>query len=244
MLNIKKFMTMLATCGTILSGCTTMPPTEFHSSVDSIARPDAAAKKRYILAPGKKDVEIVDLQFQEFASYINQALTENGFIKSPTLQEADVVIFLTYGISNPQTYQYTYSLPTWGQTGISSANTYGTISSSGNSATYSGNTTYTPTYGVTGSTTHLGTIITYTRFLLLDAYDVATYSKENKMNHVWETHVVSAGPSNDLRLVVPYMVAAMKQYLGTNTGRKVEVTVLEDDPAVQILRGEQTQAIK
>lgn len=79
----------------------------------------------------------------------------------------------------------------------------------------------------------------YTRFLFLDAYDVATYIKENKMNQVWKTNVVSAGSSNDLRLVMPYMVTAMKPYLGTNTGRKIDVEVTEDDPAVQLLRGVQ-----
>ncbi len=244
MLSIKTLGLMLVVCAAILSGCETMQPMRFYSSIDSLARPDAAAMKRYILVPGGKGVEVGDLQFQEFATYIDKALTENGFIKASTLQEADVAIFLTYAIGDPQTYQYTYSLPTWGQTGVSSANTYGTVSSYGNTATYSGNTTYTPTYGVTGSTTHLATNTTYTRFLFLDAYDVATYTKENKMNQVWKTNVVSVGSSNDLRLVVPYMVAAMKPYLGTNTGRKVEIEVREDDPAVKLLRGGQAPAIK
>ena len=111
-------------------------------------------------------------------------------------------------------------------------------------ATYSGTTTYTPTYGVTGSTTHIGTNTVFTRFLFLDAYDVATYLKEKKMNQVWKTNVVSTGSSGDLRLVVPYMVAAMKPYLGTNTGRKIEVEVAADDPSVQLLRGGQPPAIK
>jgi len=35
------------------------------------------------------------------------------------------------------------------------------------------------------------------------------------------------------------MVTAMKPYLGTNTGRKIDVEVTEDDPAVQLLRGVQ-----
>ena len=114
----------------------------------------------------------------------------------------------------------------------------------GSMATYSGTTTYTPTYGVTGSTTHVGRHTTYTRFLLLDAYDVAIYIKENKMNQVWKTSVISIGSSNDLRLVVPYMITAMKPHLGTNTGRKVEVEVPADDPAVQLLRGNPGPATK
>jgi hypothetical protein len=244
MLSIKNLASILAICAAMLSGCTTMQPIRFHSSIDSLARPDAAAKKRYVLMPGGKDVDVGDLQFQEFASYIDKVLTESGFVKAPTFQEADVAIFLAYAIGDPQTYQYTYSLPTWGKTGVSSANTYGTVSSYGNSATYSGTTTYTPTYGVTGYTTQIASNTVYTRFLFLDAYDVATYVKENKMNQVWKTSVISTGSSNDLRLVVPYMVTAMKPYFGANTGRKVEVEILADDPAVQLLRSNQVPAIK
>ncbi|MHB1175387.1 MAG: DUF4136 domain-containing protein [Sulfuriferula sp.] len=241
---IKTIGATLIVCAALLSGCATIQPLRFHSSIDSLAQADANIKKRYVLMPGGKKEEVGDLQFQEFAAYIDKALTANGFVKVNTFQGADVVIFLSYAIGDPQTYQHTYSLPTWGQTGVSSANTYGTVSSYGSTVTNSGVTTYTPTYGVTGSTTQIATDTNYTRFLFLEAYDAATYAKEKKMNQVWKTSVVSIGSSNDLRLVVPYMVTAMKPYLATNTGHKIEVDVLVDDPAVQLLRGGQSSVTK
>ena len=241
----KSILLALLFVGTaILSGCGIMQPTRFMSSVDSLAQADAAAKKRYILFPGGKGVEAGDLQFQEFAGYVEKVLIEKGFVRAATFEDADVAIFLAYAIGDPQTYQYTYSIPTWGQTGVSSSRTSGTVSSYGNVGTYSGTTTYTPTYGVTGSNTHVGTNTAYTRFLFLDAYDVPTYAKEKRMAQVWKTSVVSTGSSGDLRLVVPYMVAAMKPHLGTNTGQKVEVEVPANDPAVQVLRGGQSPAVK
>lgn len=238
------FLASLFTGAAFLSGCAGMQPARFVSNVDSLAQADAVAKKRYVLLPGGKAVEAGDLQFQEYAAYVEKVLSERGFVKVATFQDADVAIFLAYAIGDPQTYQYTYSLPTWGQTGVSSSNTYGTVSSYGGMATYSGTTTYTPTYGVTGSTTHVGTNTVYSRFLFLDAYDVPTYMKEKKMAQVWKTSVVSTGSSGDLRLVVPYMVTAMKPYLGTNTGRKIEVEVPANDPAVQALRGGQPLVVK
>ncbi|WP_310600255.1 hypothetical protein [Desulfobulbus sp.] len=221
---------------TLLTGCAAMQ-SRFASDVDSLAQTDAGAKKRYVLLPGGKGVEAGDLQFQEFAAYVEKVLAEKGFVKVATFPDAEVAIFLTYAIGDPQTYQYAYSIPTWGQTGVSSANTFGTISSYRGVPTYSGTTIYTPTYGITGSTTHIGTSTVYTRFLFLDAYDVQAYIKERKMTQVWTTSVVSTGQSDDLRLVIPYMVAAMKPYLGTNTGRKIKVEVPTDDPEVQMLRG-------
>ena len=231
--------------GTVfLSGCASMQFTRFVSSVDSLAQPDAVAKKRYVLLPGGKGVEAGDLQFQEYAAYVKKVLVEKGFVKVDLFQHAEVAIFLGYSIGDPQTYQYTYSLPTWGQTGVSSSNTYGTVSSYGNTATYSGTTTYTPSYGITGSSTYVGTNTVYSRFLFLDAYDVPTYMQERRMAQVWKTTVVSTGASGDLRLVFPYMVAAMKPYLGTSTGRRVEVAVPANDPAVQVLLGAQPPGLK
>lgn len=217
-----------------LSGCATI----FVLNVDSLAQVEAAAKKRYVLLPGEKGVSAGDLQFQEFAAYVEKILAERGFVKAASFQDAAVAIFLAYAIGDPQTYQYTYTLPTWGQTGVSSSYTHGTISSYGGMATYSGTTTYTPTYGITGSTTHVGRGTEYSRFLSLDAYDVQTYVKENRMAQVWKTSVVSTGSSGDLRYVVPYMVTAMKPYLGTNTGRQIKVELPANDSAVQVLRGQ------
>lgn len=235
------FLASLLIGAALLSGCST---TRFISNVDSLAQANAVAKKRYVLLPGGKGVQADDLQFQEFSAYVERVLTDKGFVKAAAFQDADVAIFLSYAIGDPQTYQYTYSVPTWGQTGVSSSTTYGTVSSFGSMATYSGTTTYTPTYGITGSTTHVGTDTVFTRFLFLDAYDVQTYMKEQKMAQVWKTNVISTGSSGDLRLVIPYMVAAMKPYVGTNTGRKIEVAVPANDPTVRTLRGGQTPAVK
>lgn len=239
MLSNSRFLTAFCTVISFLWGCASIQPRTFVSNVDSLSRADAAEKKLYVLLPGGKGVDVNDLQFQEFAAYVDKALKGKGFVKADTFKEAEIAIFLTYAVGDPQSYQYTYSVPTFGQTGVSSSHTSGTVSTYGNSATYSGTTTYMPTYGITGSTTHVTTKTVYSRFLFLIAYDVALYVKEEKMSQVWATNVVSSGSSADLRLVVPYMVAAMKPYLGANTGRKMEVEIPENDPIVQALRGGQ-----
>ncbi len=248
MLQVKYFRAIAIIGAIVVSGCATVQPgvapKTFHSTVDSLARSDAAEKRRYVLLPGGKGVDVGDLQFQEFAAYIDKVLSGAGFTKVASLHDADVAIFLSYAIGDPETYQYSYALPTWGQTGVASANSSGSISFYGNTATYSGRTTYTPTYGVTGSTTQIDTITRHSRFLLLDAYDVVEYAKDSRLAQVWKTNVVSIGSSNDLRLVMPYMVVAMTPHVGKNTGRKVEVAVPEDDAAIKLLRGDASSIIK
>ena len=238
------FATTLVLCFSLIVGCATMQPNLFSVNVDSFAQTDTGLKKRYMLLPGGKEMEAGDLQFQEFAGYIDKTLSEKGFVKVNALQDAEIAIFLAYAIGDPQTYQYSHSLPIWGETGISSANTNGTVSSSGGMATYSEKTTFTPSYGITGYRTKITTETLYTRFLFLDAYDITAYDKEKKMNQIWKISAVSTGESGDLRFVFPYMVAAMKSYVGTNTRRKIEVLIREDDPSVKNLYDDQSQINK
>jgi hypothetical protein len=114
----------------------------------------------------------------------------------------------------------------------------------GNAEAYSGATTYIPTYGVTGFTTHVATKTTYTRFLFLDAYGLAIYVKESKMTQVSTANAISTDSSNDLRLIVPDMITAMKPYLGINTGHKVKVMIRINDPTVELLRSNQAPVAK
>ena len=232
-----KLLALLAVM--FLVGCASAP--KFHVSVDSISAPNASTKTSYVLLPGVKDVNEGDLQYQEYASYVERALSSKGYLKAASFQEADIAIFLAYGIGDPETHQYTYSLPTYGQTGVASSNTYGTVNSYGNTATYSGTTTYTPTYGVTGSTTHSGAYTTYFRYMFLDAVDLDEYRKTKKEKQIWKTTVTSSGSSGDLRRVFPILVAASKPHIGSNTGKKVSVILKEADKRVAEVIGNPVQ---
>jgi len=205
---------------------------KYHVDVDSISSPDADSKKKYILLSGIKDVKDTDLQFIEYTKYIETALISRGFSKATTIEDANVAIFLVYGIGNPQKNTYSYALPMWGQTGVSSSTTYGSLNTFGNTATYSGTTTYNPTYGITGFFPVSGSYVNYFRFLILDAVDIDEYKKTQKMNQLWQTTVTSTGSSGDLRLVFPVMVAASKEYLGLNTGKRIQIILSEEDQRV------------
>ncbi len=205
---------------------------KYHVDVDSISSPDADSKKKYILLSGIKDVKDTDLQFIEYTKYIETALISRGFFKANTIEDANVAIFLVYGMGKPQNNTYSYALPMWGQTGVSSSTTYGSLNTFGNTATYSGTTTYNPTYGITGFVPDSGSYVNYFGFLILDTVDIDEYKKSQKMNQLWQTTVTSTGSSGDLRLVFPVMVAASKEYLGLNTGKRIQIILSEEDQRV------------
>ncbi len=60
----------------VVSGCAAVQPS-FSVRVDSISG-GAVDKTSYILLPGNKDTKAEDLQFKEYAAYVNRALINRG----------------------------------------------------------------------------------------------------------------------------------------------------------------------
>ena len=214
----------------LMAGCASVP--KYVVNVDSLQAPSTDDKKNFILLPGNKDTSVSDLQFREYAAYINRALISRGFVPAESIETANLAIFVVYGIGDPQQHQFSYSVPVWGQTGASSSTTQGTLSTYGNYGTYSGTTTYNPTYGITGYSSHVGTYTTYFRFLVLDAIDLSEYRKSKKEVQLWKTTVTSAGRSGDLRRVFPVMVTASKPHIATNSGQQIKIKIYENDPNI------------
>lgn len=210
---------------------------EYHINVDSISSQDAENKKKFILYPGTSGIDENDLQYQEYAQYIKRALAAQGYISAANFNEADIAIFLGYGIGEPKQNNHTYSLPTWGQTGLASATSTGSVQKFGNTATYSGTTTYTPSFGITGSNTYTDTYTTYFRYIFLDALDLSEYRASKKEKQLWKVSVNSTGSSGDLRRVFPVMVAASKPYIGKNSGQKIQISIDGSDTRVLEIKG-------
>lgn len=222
----------------LLAACATTRQPQFNVTVDSLAALTAQEKRTYILLPGNEGVTWDDLQFQEYAAYLLRVLNAQGFVSTEKAEDADVAIVLSYGIGDPQTRQYSSSLPVWGQTGVASSQTYGTATSYGNSASYSGTTTYTPTYGVTGHTSQIGTQTTYFRYALITGYDFKAFRESKKQGQLWKTTITSSGSSGDLRQVFPILIGAAVPYLATNTGKQVPVKLYENDEIVRSVKGD------
>ena len=228
-----KVLVMLCGLG-LLVGCTTYR--SFNVSVDSICTSSACQKKTYILLPGNKDGKIGDLQFQEFAAYTEKALNMQGFMRASSIDDADVAILLCYGISDPQFYEYTYSLPIYGQTGVSSSKTSGMVNSFGGSVMYSENTNYTPSYGIVGSSTHVGTGVSFARYMVISGVDLEQFKKTGKIEdaqEIWSTKANSVGASGDLREIFPILLVASQKHIAANTGKKISYSIREDEELSQ-----------
>ena len=230
-------------CIFLLNGCSTLShigSSRFYVAVDSLATSNAPLKKTYLLLPGNSGVTEADLQFKEYATYLKRVLEQKGYIYASSKEEADLAVYLSYGIGDPEVYQYSYNEPTWGYSGYLRARTHVvTETTKDGEKIYRSYVTYAPTYGITGYTTYVGSKTVYNRFAVITAFEYDQLKKEEEKEvQLWKTTITSTGASDDLRRIFPVLMAASIPYLATDTGHKVHVTISENDNVVLKVKGD------
>ncbi len=214
---------------TSLSSCARY--VSYEVSVDSICTPSAHQKKTYVLMNGNHDGNKSNLLFQEFAEYTDKVLNLKGFNKANSISDAEIAIKLSYGISDPQYREYVYYLPIFGQTGIASSTTNGTINTFGSSIYYNQKTSYTPSYGIIGYSPHVGMEVVFARHMMLSAFDLKKVwgTKKNKDDQkIWCTTANSVGHSEDLSEVFPVLLIASQNHIAENTSKKIHYSIRND----------------
>lgn len=219
----------------LLIACAAATGPTFRVEVDGLAAPTNYAKS-YVLLTGTEDVAEDDLQFKEFATYVRGAMARRGYVEVSSPSTAEVAVFMTYGIGDPQTRRVTRTIPLYGPIeGGTSSVSLSTLGPDGLTLT-TGTITTPSTYGQIGTRTQTRESITYFRYLILDAWDLNAFRSSQKAVPVWKTIVTSTGISGDLRVVFPILVAASEPFIGLNTGGRMRVELKESDPRVVAVR--------
>lgn len=222
----------------LLSACSASYNGVLMSQVDDMYMQNK--DKKYIIIPADKNISYESLEFKEYSNYVAKAMNTQGFHISKNIDEADAVVFLFYKVSDPQTHVYTDYTPVWGQTGIQSSSTYGTVNPY--TGSYSANTTYMPQYGITGYVPEVRTVTTYMRGIALDAFILNKGEKTVNLGpQMWKLNVVSSGSSGILRDVFPIMIFGAKEYIGKDSKQSVAFEIKENDKElIKFIRGDAT----
>lgn len=214
----------------VLFGCTT-----FDMQIDALSDPNAFTGRKVFIFPGDPGINPNDLLFREFGKQVEIALGRRGFEIVADISEADQIVFLLYGITDPQ--RRTVAIPQFGPTSIQSASTIGRATVQSNQIIGSSTTTYNYEYGITGYVPVERT--TYTRMVLLSSYDWQHFATTEQLKPIWRVAIESTGRSGDLRLVFPYMIAAAESHIGANTQRTITVQIHEYSTAAEPYRNVQ-----
>ncbi|MCF7822055.1 MAG: DUF4136 domain-containing protein [Mariprofundaceae bacterium] len=173
--------------------------TRFHDGLDKLR---ASNNTAFAVMPYKEQQG--DLEYKLYARSISSKLVEAGFVEVGNIDKAALAVFFSYGIDSGQDVAYSY--PIYGQTGGGTTSHSGTVNSYGGSASYSGTSYTTPTYGVVGQAS--GRKTKYTRVLKLEIVDLRNSSEKNLVI-VFQGEVKSKGSSSSFSSVSECLIEAM-----------------------------------
>lgn len=183
--------------------------------------------QKYVVIPANASINKDSLEFKEYANYIAKAMYLKNFTVVKNIDEADAAVFLSYGVSDPKTYQYTVNTPIWGQTGVQSSTTYGMVNPY--TGQYSQNTTFTPQYGIKGYIPELRTVTYYVKYINLDAFSINKVKKLTLGNPLWTIKIVSSDKNAILRDTFPAMIFGAREYIGTDSKHSIEFEINQND---------------
>jgi len=210
----------------VLSGCSTTA-NKFQCHVNALAPVESAPHHSFVISSFDKALLRDTLQFKEFSGHVEKALHARGFITADTPKNADIWLFLSYGVNAPETHFYTRNVPVYGHTGMISSTTQ--TASPRNPREHRSTTVYTPQQGIIGYKKETEQYVTYDAYIILEAYAPPNNSEEEIGDQLWKTTVISAGSSNDLRYVFPYLLTAMTPYMAKNTSHTIQVNIYDND---------------
>lgn len=153
-----------------------------------------------------------DLEYAAYRDQIRDGLIAHGWREAPPDRAER---FVTFAYAIDQGRVATVNMPVWGQTGIAGATTSGTYGY----GVYSGTTTYTPEYGVTGFVPI--SVTQYSRVLRVEIVNRAA-SPTEKPQRVYQADVISVGTSGTLARVMPAMIEGLFEAFPGQTGQTRE----------------------
>lgn len=212
---------VLSLCCCLFCGCTTQHKVNVNGVT---AGPNTVLGSNCVILPANSRLA-VDLTFREFSTYVADALTKKGYRVISSAEQAQTGILMDYWVGDP--IEKIHSSPS---VGFSTGYYHGWGGRHWGRGWGFGPSFYFPLDDISSYTT-------YGSYLSLAAYDINQYKATGKMAYTWQLTIALRSTSNDLRSVMPVLVAAAMPYIGHNTGKQIVVTVPADDPYLQELEG-------
>lgn len=204
--------------------------------------------KTYYIESCMDNLPTNDLEFKEYASYIDMVMKMKGAIRCDNHNSADIVILMHFDITD-ESYLINVPKPIFGQY-LSSINTtsnsngsvnldgfsnsYGTMDADGiysrgygnitanGSMTTTTNSYYNYSYGITGYHNVTTKVDNYHSVINLYAYD---NKRIDIPEMLWKTNISSEGNVSDYRIVFPYLAFSTIPFIGNDTRMKITETM-------------------
>jgi len=221
----------------LLCSCTTVRTLQ----VDAISSSQALQGRTYYLVPANPDISPQDLRFMEAARFVQNALSERGYVRVDAGNGADLVLALDAAIGDPENVTRTHMQPLYAEEGGFYHIARVRVKDKSGRISYVRTTIWSPPYSrMVGTVDSSYTETIYDKRLALTAFANGDAPTED-LPQLWSVVVIARDSSGDLRSALPMMAVAVARYVETDTAGQVSVRLKADSPEVLRVSG-RTQA--
>lgn len=217
-----------------LSGCAN----SYEVKVDALAKPKAEESISYRIVNKNPAVSEDTLRYKEAVGFVRTALSGKGLYEAPDPDKADLVVAVDYGIGPPKASSVPVSDPVYmtvpGQTRYERVQV-GT-DRNGNPVYQTVVVQEPPTTELVGYREYMVTVITYEKYLKLNATENKPGVEGRPPSEVWTVDVSSEGESRDVRKSLPVLAAASIDWVGKDTKGQKTIRIKDSDKDVAFVR--------
>lgn len=217
-----------------LGGCAT----PYTFKVDAINNPEIEGHLSFKMVSSNAAIDESDLQYKEVAEYVKTTLSAQGMYEAPTVESADMIVDVAYGIGEPEIDFKTYTAPVYMvRGGFYETRVVPVVDKDTGKVYMQTLQIYVPPMReVVDFEERVMPITTYEKYLRLTSRDNREGNEDIGPAQVWSIYVKNKDESNDLRKYLPLLAAAAVPYVGANTGEQEEIKVKETDESVAFIK--------
>ncbi len=172
----------------------------------------------FIILPEKDQQDT--LQFRTYANFVEEKLKQKGWSPTP-YDSAEILVFIQYQIS--QGHEVKFNYPIFGSVPSGTTNSYGTVTTYGNTSTITATTKQETRLAVIGAGT--SSRMMYDRALRMTMYSLNAFNNSQKIESIYEGEIRSEGTTNDLPAVMPALLDGIFQDFPGKSGTTSITTI-------------------
>ncbi|MSU70274.1 MAG: hypothetical protein EXS39_05795 [Opitutaceae bacterium] len=220
-------------------GCST---STYEVKVDAISKPAgpvtaAAEHQSYKLKSKNPALGEVNLRYKEAAEYVKTALSGKGLYEASSLEKADMVVELDYGIDAPRTKVQNVSVPVYAQTGGGVRYDQVPVTDAKGNVSYRTVAVYNaPRTELVGFDNVPRQVSIYEKYLRITARETKSAGEGRPPSEIWSVSVSAEDESKDLRKYLPIMASATADYIGKDSSNQKVVKIKDPSQVVDFIR--------
>jgi hypothetical protein len=211
----------------ISNGCHIQQPASAVKSIElnlsSLGQLDVKQQSKYLLRPFDSTYGGDYLLYNELQEYVIRGINQMGLIPTSNIDSAAYIFYFDFGVSAPEKYEFEITEGVYNK--IGTAEFYGTTDIYLN---YYPGYTFLKRQNLNHSTTatfrtetRRSHINLFTHYIILSCFDRNKMATDFNTSVIWKMKADAQVSNNDLRVVIPYLVAGSHSLFGKNTGKSI-----------------------